>query len=150
MTVNFALTILVLIPLPFIGIGNYIIGKELRKFSKEKQESIASMTSFVRESIDGIRVLKAFTQESGNNKEYDKLNTYFYNKNMKVIKLAALSRPLVSLVLWNKYYVFIRFWRLLQPYRRNIIRRYSSTYSIYFIIDMANEIYRSICECYIN
>lgn len=98
MTVNFALTILVLIPLPFIGIGNYIIGKELRRFSKEKQESIASMTSFVRESIDGIRVVKAFTQESGNNKEFDKLNTYFYNKNMKVIKLAALSRPLVSLV----------------------------------------------------
>ena len=93
------LTVVAIIPLLVITVGDFFYGKVMHKRFKAKQEAFSSLTDQVQESISGIRVIKAFVQErkelyafatsAGNAKE----------KNLNVVRLHALMMPVMDLII---------------------------------------------------
>ncbi|MNI43910.1 putative multidrug resistance ABC transporter ATP-binding/permease protein YheI [compost metagenome] len=61
-SVNPMLTLLTMLPLPFLSILAYRFNKRILKQSNDVQQSIDHMTSRVQEFTAGIRVVKAFVQ----------------------------------------------------------------------------------------
>ena len=63
LVLNVKLTLLALIPMPIIALFTLRVGKMLHNRFETVQETFSSLTERVRESMSGIRVVKAYSQE---------------------------------------------------------------------------------------
>lgn len=93
--INLSLTLVAIIPMPFIALGSYYFGKTIKKRFKIKQEAFASLSDKVQESFSGIKVIKSFVQEYYDLKDFYHIAEDNYDKNLKLAKLAAFLNPLV-------------------------------------------------------
>ena len=93
------LTVVAILPLLVITVGDFFYGKVMHKRFKAKQEAFSQLTDQVQESISGIRVIKAFVQER---KELYAFATSAGNakdKNLNVVRLHALMMPVMDLII---------------------------------------------------
>lgn len=97
--VNVRLTLLAIIPMFFIAVGELYYGKIMQKRFREKQEAVSDLTDQVQESISGIRVVKAFVQEEAEREAFAKANGIAREKNMAVARLGAVVIPLLDVVI---------------------------------------------------
>lgn len=93
--ISLPLTLVAIIPMPFIAWGSYYFGKIIKKRFKIKQEAFALLSDKVQESFSGIKVIKSFVQEYYDLKDFDDIAEDNYDKNLKLAKLAAFLNPLV-------------------------------------------------------
>jgi subfamily B ATP-binding cassette protein MsbA len=61
--VNWRLTMIIFIALPIIGTFQKNISRSLRKYLPKGQETLERMTSTIKESLDGVRVIQSFNLE---------------------------------------------------------------------------------------
>lgn len=97
--VNVRLTLLAIIPMFFIAVGELYYGKIMKKRFQEKQEAVSDLTDQVQESISGVRVVKAFVQEKAEIAAFAKANDRAREKNLSVIRLQAVVMPLLDVVI---------------------------------------------------
>jgi ATP-binding cassette subfamily B protein len=57
------LTGLVLLVIPFVVVPIIILGRRVRKLSRESQDKVAHLSTYVEEILTGIRVVQAFSHE---------------------------------------------------------------------------------------
>ncbi len=97
--VNVRLTLLVLIPMILICIGELYYGKILHSRYRERQEAVSDLTDFVQESFSGVRVIKAFVRQQAQIRAFAKVNQNARNKNLKVVRLQAIIMPLLDVII---------------------------------------------------
>ncbi len=73
-SMNWQLALLVLLPVPPIVIGGSLIWNRLEGYWRRWSVRWASLSTHLAESIGGIRVVKAFTQESREGARFDRRN----------------------------------------------------------------------------
>jgi ATP-binding cassette, subfamily B, multidrug efflux pump len=95
--VNWRLTLLSLLPVPFIVYFMFNIGNTVRKRFKKVQETFASISDRVQENINGIRVIKAYVQEDEEVKRFEELNDQMVESNLSMIRISAYLSPLIEL-----------------------------------------------------
>jgi ATP-binding cassette, subfamily B, multidrug efflux pump len=88
--INFQLTIISIIPLTFLSIIARKLGSKIHEHFRIVQEQYADLTAKVQENIAGIRVIKAYTQEKNEIKDFVGKNNLLLNKNMKMFKLIGI------------------------------------------------------------
>lgn len=96
--VDFRLTLLAFIPLILVAVGCYFFGIHMKRRQTRRQEAFSGLSDKVQESLSGIRVLKAFVQESRDLEEFQKANENNMEKNLAVVKLRAVMGPLLDLI----------------------------------------------------
>lgn len=96
--VSVKLTLLAVIPLLVIVVGDYVYGKVMHERFREKQEAFSGLTDQVQESVSGIRVIKAFVQERMELAAFAKTNQFNKEKNLGVVETQALFLPLLDLI----------------------------------------------------
>ncbi|WP_066504166.1 ABC transporter ATP-binding protein [Abyssisolibacter fermentans] len=96
--ISISLTLVAVIPLPFIAVFGVGFGKVMINRFRAKQEAFSKMSEQVQENISGIRVIKAFTQESNERNAFDEVNKYNFTKNIQVVKLFAFLHPFITLI----------------------------------------------------
>ena len=97
-TIDLRLTLLALIPLPFLSLVAVKFGKIIHNKYKKVQESFSNMTDNAQENFSGIRVVKAFSQEKEEINKFAKSNHNNYQRNVDMIKYSGLFHPLVQLI----------------------------------------------------
>ena len=93
--INLQLTLVAIIPMPFIAWGSYYFGKIIKRRFKIKQEAFALLSDKGQEAVSGIKVIKSFVQEYYDLKDFDVIAEDNYDKNLKLAKLSAFLNPLV-------------------------------------------------------
>lgn len=97
-TINIKLTLLVIIPLPFLALFSSKFGKTMhRKFTKI-QEAISKLTDVVQENFSGIRIVKSFVQEAKEYEKFTKENENNFDANMSLIRTWGLFNPMVEFI----------------------------------------------------
>lgn len=94
---NPGLTLLTLLPMPFLILATKILGKKMHTFHRTAQEAFSALTEQIREGFFGIRVIKVFNFEP---KIQDKVAASaedYFRKNLKRAFINALLRPLLGL-----------------------------------------------------
>lgn len=89
-TTNVKLTLLALIPFPFILLLMYFSFGYFYKIYEKVQELFASITTKAQENISGIRVIKAYVQEDNEIDQFKDLNNKYLGKNLKLAKARGL------------------------------------------------------------
>ncbi len=96
--VNTTLTWYVILPLPLLSVLMYFVNDIINKKSEAIQEQLSSLTSFVQESISGIRMVKAFAREEIMHSQMQQQITDYRTKQLSLAKTDALYFP-VNLLL---------------------------------------------------
>lgn len=95
-TINPKLTVLALIPLPFLALTVLFSGKLLQKLHRSVQDSFSSMSDTVQENLSGIRIIKSFVKEINQEMIFNNKSNDYVDANIKLAKLSSLIIPLVT------------------------------------------------------
>lgn len=86
------LAIIAILMVPFISIPIILVGRKLRKISRETQEKMADINSVLFETISGVRIVRAFGAEKHEVEKFNQHNRRYYKLNMKsILRTLALG-----------------------------------------------------------
>ena len=92
-TISPQLTLFVTLFIPISGFIISIIGKKLRKDSKEVQQQQSNFLSIIDETISGQKVIKSFLSENFFHNKFKSINNLLYKFSNKVINRKNLAGP---------------------------------------------------------
>ena len=87
------ITLLALLPLPFVSYTVYRIGKKVHVLFGQVQTQYAGLTSNAQEAISGVRVIRGYVREAWAESAFAKLSELYRQKNMEYIRVDALMMP---------------------------------------------------------
>ncbi|QWQ38266.1 ATP-binding cassette domain-containing protein [Gemella sp. zg-570] len=94
-SISWELTLLVLIPLPFLSFATNRLGKKIHLSFKESQNSFSELNNNVQESVTGIKVTKAFNYGKQEVEKFKQTNDKTYAKNLKTMRYDVLFDPAI-------------------------------------------------------
>ena len=98
LSLNWKLTLLLLITTPFIAFIVYVAGKRLRKLAKTIQTAMGDVTHLASEAVDGNLEIKSFNAESYETERFLKANASNKNQNLKLEATSNLATPIIQLL----------------------------------------------------
>lgn len=115
-TIDYRLSLLALLPLPFLGYITTKAGKLIHKRFKDVQESFAKLTDKTQESISGIRIVKTFVQEDAEIMSFSKIAQDNLEKNMQLVRLWGLFSPMIQFISGISFFMVLLFGGILVIY----------------------------------
>ena len=97
-SINPKLTLLAVLPMPIISLTVMYFGKKVHIRFKAVQESFATLSGRVQETISGIRIVKAFCQEKTELDKIDEVSQNFVRQNMSLAKIAGVFHPFMGFI----------------------------------------------------
>ena len=95
--INLKLTVICLIPIPFVFYFMFKAGKIIRKRFKKVQENFAAISDRVQENINGIRVIKAYVEEDDEVKNFENLSDEMMNSNIELVRVSSILSPIIEI-----------------------------------------------------
>jgi len=92
------LTLFAMIPMPFIALVTTRFSGLVHSRFEDVQASFSRLTERVRESLAGIRVVKAFVQEEKERGRLGQIGEEYVGKNLRLIKVWGMFFPLIMLL----------------------------------------------------
>lgn len=105
--VDWRLTIIALLPLPFLAIGAWRLGDHLHNAFDKSQAAFSRINNKTQESVSGIKVLKTFGQDKEDIRAFDQMVDDTIKINKKVFVLDSLFDPLGTIVIGATYVITI-------------------------------------------
>src|SRR5690606_9842960 len=93
-TTNLKLTLISLIPLPFLAFLVLKFGKLIHGKFRDVQSALSKLTDSVQENFAGVRVVKSFVQEEKVIDNFTNANQNNFKMNMSLIKVWGMFSPL--------------------------------------------------------
>ncbi len=109
LSIDWRLTALAIIPMPFLSFTISYFGKKMHKSFAKVQESFATLTGRIQESISGIRIVKAFVQEKSELEKVDEVSLEFVQTNIKMAKISGIFHPFMSFVISSSMIITLYF-----------------------------------------
>ncbi len=103
--ISWKLTLLAIIPLPFMAFLMNIYGKKLHTHFTEAQKSFGQLNDSVLESVAGVRVIRAYVQEKQSEKDFSRMTEDVYQKNVKVAVVDSLFDPTINVLVGISYLI---------------------------------------------
>lgn len=115
--VDWRLTIVALIPLPFLAWGAWKLGDQLYVAFDESQAAFSRLNNKTQESVSGIKVLKTFGQGKEDTAAFDGMIDDTIKINKRVFKWDSLFDPLGTLLIGLTYTITIIYGGLLVSHK---------------------------------
>lgn len=111
--VDFRLTIIALLPLPFLAWGAWKLGDHLHVAFDKSQAAFSRLNNKTQESVSGIKVLKTFGQGKEDTAAFEKMVDETIKINKHVFVWDSLFDPLGTLIIGLTYAITIIYGGLL-------------------------------------
>jgi ATP-binding cassette subfamily B multidrug efflux pump len=95
---DLGLTLLALIPAPFVSYAVYYLGKLMHKKFEERQEQYSKLTTRAQENLSGIRVVKAYVREAYETGLFHTMSWEYLRKNLVLARVQSIMWPLMFLL----------------------------------------------------
>ena len=99
MTLDPVLSSILVVTLPFLGITVYFVSKKGIPLYQIHQSTADVLLRKVRESVTGIRVIKALSKISYESDQFEKINTEVVAKERKAGIVMAITNPVMNFLL---------------------------------------------------
>ncbi|MDP4087169.1 MAG: ABC transporter transmembrane domain-containing protein [Bacillota bacterium] len=108
-TISWKLTLISLIPMPFMAALTSWFGTMLHRTFYQAQEAFSSLNDKTQESINGIKVIKTFGQEKQDIEDFRRQSEDVVQKNIVVAKIDSLYDPTISIIVGISFFLSIAF-----------------------------------------
>jgi ATP-binding cassette, subfamily B, multidrug efflux pump len=98
LSTDWQLTLLALIPLPFVSVAVYRLGKVVHQKFEERQEQYSALTTRAQENLSGIRVVKAYVREAHEISVFHSMSWEYLKKNLVLARVQSIMWPLMFLL----------------------------------------------------
>ncbi|MFO8069848.1 MAG: ABC transporter transmembrane domain-containing protein [Alkalibacterium sp.] len=105
--VDLRLTLIAVIPLPFLALTSRVLGRRLHLRFRDAQAAFSQLNDKVQESIQGIKVIKTFGQEKEDVDEFINQTDNVVQKNKSVYKIDSLFDPAITFIMGISYFLTI-------------------------------------------
>ncbi|HTM25851.1 MAG TPA: ABC transporter ATP-binding protein [Vicinamibacterales bacterium] len=97
--IDLRLTLIALIPLPFVSLAVRYFGSAIHKRFESIQAQLADVSAVVQEALSGVRVVRAYRQESHEIARFNAANEEYLHRNRVLIRLQGAFYPSMTLFL---------------------------------------------------
>src|SRR6185503_7304691 len=99
LTIDARLTLLALIPLPFVSISVKVFGSMIHKRFEQIQAQLSDVSAVAQEALSGVRVVRAYRQEAAELERFRRSNEEYLQRNRRLITLQGFFFPSMSFFL---------------------------------------------------
>jgi len=98
-SINVRLTLVALIPLPFVSISVKVFGSAIHRRFEAIQAQLSEISAVVQEALSGVRVVRAYGQEATELERFRVANAEYVARNRGLIALQGAFYPSMTLFL---------------------------------------------------
>jgi len=97
LSLDWQLTLLGLVPMPFVSFTVFRLGKLVHKKFEERQQKYSELTTRAQENLSGIRVVKSYVREQYETGLFRTLSWDYLKKNLVLARIQSIMWPLMFL-----------------------------------------------------
>ncbi|MGR2665915.1 ABC transporter transmembrane domain-containing protein [Vibrio campbellii] len=105
--ISWKLTAMALLPMPFLAIIIFFIVRILHKRFKIAQEAFSTMSDMTQESLNGVRMLRAFGLENQEQQRFEEVVDDTGEKNIAVARVDARFDPAIQLTIGMSFFLSV-------------------------------------------
>jgi len=98
-SVSLKLTVIALILMPLASLTFWYIGRTVHQRFERLQSQFGDMSTKAQENFSGIRVVKAFSQEDAETKDFASVNYEYFRRAVSLSAMQGLIWPSISFIL---------------------------------------------------
>ena len=95
-SISWRLTLLAFISMPLVVIATHYFSKQIHDRFEKVQEYFGTVSNRAQESLAGVRVIRAYTQERAEIESFKQVNRESVNRNLKLIRLSGIFHPILQ------------------------------------------------------
>ncbi|MCI0329791.1 MAG: ABC transporter ATP-binding protein/permease [candidate division Zixibacteria bacterium] len=95
LALNPKLSLLTLVPIPFLSVAVFHLGRSIHRKFTRIQEQYALLSSKVQENLSGVRVVRAYVQEENEIHSFEKISRELVGRTLSLVKAQALFYPVL-------------------------------------------------------
>lgn len=96
--ISWQLLILSMVMAPIAGLTINALSKALKRANRRAMEEMSQIYNTLDETLQGIKVVKAFTMERHERRRFHTISKKFYRKSMHIARYDSLTRPLTEML----------------------------------------------------
>ncbi len=97
--ISWKLTLILLITMPLVSLCVKWFGQQIHVRFEKIQAFFSDISARAQENLNGVRVIRAYAQEQAEIETFDKLNQQYVDRNLDLVKLSAVFRPLMQFLI---------------------------------------------------
>ena len=94
--ISVKLTLILLLTMPLVSLTVKYFGQQIHVRFEKIQEFFSEISARAQENLTGVRVVRAYAQEDFEISEFAGLNRQYVERNLNLIRLSAVFRPLLQ------------------------------------------------------
>jgi ATP-binding cassette subfamily B protein len=98
-SIDLRLTLVALIPLPFVSIAVRYFGAAIHRRFERIQAQLSDLSAVTQEALSGVRVVRAYCQEGAEMERFGRANREYLERNRRLVRLQGFFYPTMSLFL---------------------------------------------------
>lgn len=103
------LTLYAFLPFPPLALFVYKFGNMIERRFGRTQESFSGLTESARQSVSGIKVVKAFGLEEAENRDFRRASEDYLRKNIRLVRIWGIYQPFIYFMSAAATAVFVFF-----------------------------------------
>lgn len=103
--ISWKLTLVSMLPLPLMAVAMMIFGRAIHERFTRAQDAFGELNDSVLESVAGVRVVRAYTQEEQDQRRFYDKTIEVMQKNFAVARIDALFEPTAKVLVGLSYLI---------------------------------------------
>jgi ATP-binding cassette subfamily B protein len=96
--IHVPLTLVALATMPLVALATKLFGQRIHQLFDRVQESFSELSTRVQENLAGVRVVRAYAQERGEEERFDRVNRRLVERNRRLILWDSAFHPLLQVL----------------------------------------------------
>lgn len=101
------LTLLLFVTMPLVSLTVKYLGQQVHVRFEKIQDFFAQISARAQENFAGVRVVRAYAQEAAEIRAFADLNRQYAERNLNLVRIAAVMRPLMQFLIGTGYVLII-------------------------------------------
>jgi subfamily B ATP-binding cassette protein MsbA len=98
---SWQLTMVILAIVPLAVLGIILLGRIIRRLSKQVQDNLADVTATAEEALTGVRIVKSFAREPYEVTRYGDSVERLFQTSLKRVKVRAIVSPIIGFLAFS-------------------------------------------------
>jgi len=95
-SISWRLTLLAFLSMPLVAFATNYFSKRIHDRFEKVQEYFGTVSNRAQESLAGVRVIRAYTQERAEIESFKNVNREFVDRNLRLIRLSGIFHPILQ------------------------------------------------------
>jgi ATP-binding cassette, subfamily B, multidrug efflux pump len=104
---DWRLALFAVMPAPAVSLAVIFFGRTIHARFERIQAMFSDISSRVQENLSGVRMIRAFAQESAELRRFEELNRRYIAQNLKLVRIQGIFEPLLEALIGTTFLVVL-------------------------------------------